>query len=56
MKTFIEWVIENSKKKILSEEYKKKQWRTLSTGGKRLNHKSPPDQLNNLLQGVCLIK
>ena len=39
-----------------SEEYKKKQWRTLSTGGKRLNHKNPPEQLNNLLQGVCLIK
>jgi len=39
-----------------SEEYKKKQWRTLSTGGKRLNHKSPPDQMNNLLQGVCLVK
>jgi len=38
------------------EEYKKKQWRTLSTGGKRLNHKSSPEQLNNLLQGVCLIK
>ena len=39
-----------------NEEYKKKQWRTLSTGGKRLNHKNPPEQLNNLLQGVCLVK
>ena len=39
-----------------SEEYKKKQWRTLSTDGKRLNHKSSPDEMNNLLQGVCLIK
>ena len=38
------------------EEYNKNQRRTLSTGGKRLNHKKPPEQLNNLLQGVCLIK
>jgi superfamily II DNA or RNA helicase len=38
------------------EEYDKNQRRILSTGGKRLNHKSPPEQLNNLLQGVCLVK
>ena len=38
------------------EEYDKKKWRILSTGGKRLNHKTPPDQICNLLQGVCLIK
>ena len=38
------------------EEYNNNQRRTLSTGGKRLNHKKPPEQLNNLLQGVCLIK
>jgi superfamily II DNA or RNA helicase len=38
------------------EEYNKNQRRTLSTGGKRLNHKNLPEQLSNLLQGVCLIK
>ena len=38
------------------ENYKKKQWDTLSTGGKRLKHKKPKDTVDNLLQGVCLIK
>jgi len=39
-----------------NEEYDKKQWRILSTGGKRLNHKKPPDQTSGLLKGICLIK
>jgi len=38
------------------ENYKKKQWDTLSTGGKRLKHKKSSDSVDKLLQGVCLIK
>ena len=38
------------------ENYNKKHWDTLSTGGKRLKHKKPKDKVDNLLQGVCLIK
>ncbi len=38
------------------ENYNKRHWDTLSTGGKRLKHKKPKDKIDNLLQGVCLIK
>ena len=38
------------------ENYNKKHWDTLSTGGKRLKHKKQKDTVDNLLQGVCLIK
>jgi superfamily II DNA or RNA helicase len=38
------------------ENYNKKQWDTLSTGGKRLKHKKSSDSVDKLLQGVCLIK